>query len=286
MVNKIKKVSFDSIIGPIISKGKNLEMTIKQNSIEEYEDDISLYDFIYDEKYNWAYFYDTIESMKESDDIPANDLKGKYIGTVQDFNEHIKKNVEAAGYGTRDGVVAAAKSLVVDYPLITGKRLRYNQLASTAQAYGYVNIKTDRQNPNTEGIVNSDFYLDCSSFASWALYNGGFAIPEEKYFDTGLPVLAYTGSQKEWAIENGYLKDVGSGVGQPGDYLVAHEEPGPQHITMIVDTFSDGYYCAEFNAWGEGAKVTKRTYDDLSYGNYSLIDMTDYYNNKDNIRNK
>ena len=180
-------------------------------------------------------------------------LQGTEYPTIDAFNQHIKENINAAGYGTREGVAVAGISLVGDYIMTTGKKLRYSQPA--------------RQNPETEGIVNDDFYMDCSSFAWWSLYNGGFK----------LPCGAQTGAIYNWASEAGYIGSISEG--QPGDFLVT---TGSGHIMLILGTYDGGYYTAEFLSESQGAEITKHSYGGLS--GYNLINMERYYSDSNNLR--
>lgn len=201
-------------------------------------------------------YYQASEGATESTNKPEADLSQTEYLTVDGFNQHIKSSVENAGYGTREGVVAAGVSLVGDYILATGKRLRYDQYRLGG-----------RQGPDTEGITNQNFYLDCSSFAWWAVYNGGFKTPS----------YPQTLVQMGWARGINSLKSVDSG--QPGDFLVS-----PAHIVLIIGIYEGGYYCAEFSSWGVGAKITKRNISSLSNSSYALIDMERYYNDATSIR--
>ena len=227
-------------------------------------------------QYNYQTFTETdLENMYNlfnespvSSNTPAADLASTNVQTVENFNQIIKNNVNAAGYGSREGVVAAALSLVVGYPSITGRRLRYSMNYRQVNAANFV---------DQEGIVNEDFYLDCSSFAMWALYNGGYSPP----LLNGQPVSAYTGSQITWASQSGMLTEIENG--KPGDFLIRHQgENG--HIVMIIGQYNDGYYCVEFSSPENGGLVTKRTYEDLHSSNYSRIDMESYYSNQSNVR--
>lgn len=202
--------------------------------------------------YDFEAYYIASEAASQSSNNPATDLASTDYGSVEGFNQHIKDNVNAAGYGTREAVVAAGVSLVGDYILSTGKRLRYSQPL--------------RQGQDTEGIVNQNFYLDCSSFAWWAVYNAGFKTP----------CYPQTGVMRSWASQNGYLQS-GVNGGQGGDFLLSSG-----HIVLILGTYDGGYYCAEFSGSTSGAKISKRSYNGLS--GYQLIDMTDYYSNSSNLR--
>ena len=213
--------------------------------------------------------YKISSSATVSVNTPGEDLKASGFESVDNFNKFIKQNVEIAGYGSRAGVVAAALSLVYGYSESTGKRLRYSM--------DYRQVNTNNV-VDQEGIVNEDFYLDCSSFAMWALYNGGYNNPLQS---NGQAVTAYTGSQITWASQAGMLTQIENG--KPGDFLIRHQ--GTQgHIVMIIGQYNDGYYCVEFSSPEKGGLITQRTYDDLHASNYNRIDMESYYNNPSNVR--
>lgn len=182
------------------------------------------------------------------------DLASSEYGSIEAFNQHIKDNVNNAGYGTRQAVVAAGVSFVGDYIRSTGKRIRYDQ--------------RNRQQPSNEGIVNDNLYLDCSGFAWWSLYNAGFK----------LPCFAQTDYMYFWARGAGYVSDIRSG--QAGDYLLTK---GKGHIMLIIGTYEDGYYVAHAAGWSVGVKIDKIPYSYLS-GDYVVVNMEDYYNNSDNLR--
>lgn len=204
--------------------------------------------------YDLEAYYQASQAASESSSSPSSDLKiSTNYKTIDEFNQHIKDNVDSAGYGTRAGVVAAGISLVGDYIMETGKRLRYSQ--------------GGRQNPETEGIGTDDFFMDCSSFAWWALYNGGFKLPSS----------AQTGQQKSWAESNNLLETPGSGVGQAGDFLISDG-----HIALILGTYGEGYYVAEFSDVGIGAPISKYDYSSLS--SYMVINMDSYYSDTSNVR--
>lgn len=202
--------------------------------------------------YNWEKQYQHFENLENAVVSPSQEID------VAKFNENIKKNVKAAGYGTREGVVAAGKSMIVDYGNKTGHRLRYNMDL--------------RQEPGSDGIKNDDFYLDCSSFAWGALYNGGFKIPDSGNATPG---------QISWAEHTGALAPIKGG--KPGDFLIYDQGGGANgHIQMIADTYDNGYYLLEFQG-DKGGTVSKINYDNIP-SIYSRIDMTNYYNNTDNVR--
>lgn len=214
--------------------------------------------------------YETSNNATVSNNNPAVDLGATSFQNVENFNQYIKDNVNAAGYGTRAGVVAAGLSLISGYNFATGKRLRYSQ------PLRQVNKETNTI--DSEGIVKNDFYLDCSSFAWWTLYTGGFKIP---FFSSGITTRAYTGDQINWAKETGLLKPIEEG--KAGDFLVHHNSKG-EHIILVLGNYDGGYYCAEFSSPSSGAIISKRSYQLLKNEQYSLMDMSQYYGDSDNVR--
>ncbi len=182
-------------------------------------------------------------------------LANSSFGSVDNFNKHIKDSVKNAGYGTRQGVVAAAVSLAGDYVLSAGQSIHYSQ-----------DLRQYYHGGDNTGIINkNNMYLDCSAFAWWSLYNGGFK----------MPCWGQTGSIYDWAA--GYGNTIKSDVtqGQPGDFL----DIGDYHIMVIVGKYDGGYYAAE--ALYEGVIITKHSFGSVSA--YSLLDMTKYYSDVANI---
>ncbi len=212
-----------------------------------------------DLNYDLEEYYDLSNAATESSGNPSSDFRGTDVGSVSAFNQHIIDSVEAAGYGTRQGVVAAGMALVGDYIKYTGHRVMYDQ--------------STRQATSTSGIVDENYLaLDCSGFVFWSLYNGGFYVPDDL-------AVVQTDYIYAWSNSRGYSSAIKGG--QPGDFLVTM---GKGHIILIVGTYASGYWCLEEMGWGVGAEVTKREYSDLS--SYVRIDMTNYYNDSSNVRDK
>lgn len=215
--------------------------------------------------------YEVSQNAQLTTQTPALDLGATSFQNVANFNQYIKDNVNAAGYGTREGVVAAGLSLISGYNFATGKRLRYSQPGRQ--------VNHDTNSIDAEGIVNENFYLDCSSFAWWALYTGGFNIPK---LSNGAICPANTGFQLNWASDAGYSKTIENG--KPGDFLVYHKGGSEGHIVMIIGSYDEGYYCAEFSNPDVGGQISKKTFSELKNSNYYLMDMEKYYNDSNNVR--
>ena len=207
-------------------------------------------------------YYQLSQAAVETSNNVSADMAGTEYGSLEGFNNHIKSTINNAGYGTRQGVVAAGVSLIGDYIKATGKKIRYNQSA------GYCpGVSTGRQPTGTEGVIDN-LYLDCSGFAWWALYNGGFQVPSN----------AQTDYIYNWAVGAGLIAADNS-TGQAGDFLVTR---GKGHIMLIIGTYDGGYYIAEESGCGLGGEINKRSFESLS--SYALINMDNYYNDSANKR--
>lgn len=55
---------------------------------------------------------------------------------------------------------------------------------------------------------------------------------------------------------------------------------------MIIGQYDSGYYVVEFSSWEEGAQINKRDFTSLENSGYELINMDQYYDNSENIREK
>lgn len=213
------------------------------------------YDF---EAYESLYIGSTMSSGNIQADFNTSEIDIEY------FNEYINTAVNTAGYGSREAITAAAIALVVGYIKFTGQTINYSWDPST-------NDNHRRPDPATVGVPNTEeFGLDCSGLVMWSIYNGGYNIPL-----TGYEVE--TDNMYNWAYTNGYTRDDIT-TGNPGDFMITR---GKGHTMLIVGTDEDGYWCAEENP-GVGATITHYSYSDL--GRYCLVDMTDYYNNPENLR--
>ena len=274
-----KTISFISgfSLVPIISVGLSLFviLIIALALITTFSYKINLFQFVdlgnfssssnvgVDLNYNFDEYVSLTDSAIISSGNPSADLSTTDIKSVSSFNQHIKDSVCKAGFGTRAGVVAAGMSMLGDYIKYTGKRVKYH--------LGNRN-GIDAQTSDTIGIGNENHLaMDCSGFTFWALYNGGFNLPSD------LPAVQ-TSDIKPWSDKNGFTKDVKSA--QPGDLMITSG-----HIIMIVGKYSDGYYVAEEAGYDAAGIIRKRDFDNLESNGYSTIDLTNYFNNKSNIRN-
>ena len=209
----------------------------------------------------------------ESSGDANEELSGTKYVDLQGFDQHITDNINKAGYGTSDGVVSAMLSMA-DYTSATGKRIKY-VLGSRG---------TNAQEPNDTSLNDSlPLAFDCSGIIGYCINKAGYNLPFE----------STTEDIYEWAINNGYAIDDIHG-GKPGDLFVTK---GTGHVQMIVGTYDGGYYIAEEtvphsgnNYRQRGFSITKQSFEDReaerggSGQEYVLVDMSGYYDNKENVR--
>lgn len=177
---------------------------------------------------------------------------------IKNYNDYIFQNVKKNGIGTREGVVAAAVSLF-SYLDKFGYRPRYSY-GGCHTPQGIYGV------PSAMGSPGGSF--DCSSFVSWAIFNGGFRLNPTN--DTGCASLGTRHSRSDTNF-----------VGKPGDLIWT---PQPPHITMIVGVTENEYYVAEAASTATGMQITKKPIHDNS--STYVIDMDEYYSNNDNKTNK
>jgi len=175
---------------------------------------------------------------------------------ITKINSMIKDSVNAAGYGTRDAVIAAAYALAADFPEITGNKYFY-----TIPSQG----ETHNGMAQQEGLSETT-YLDCRAFIQWVVHNAGYDASALEYIGTsGVGTIAPIKS------------DIRSA--QPGDIF---STDGPGHTWMVVEVTEDGYYAAE--EYG-GAEINFYSWEDALNGyDAKLYDMQGFYSDPSNKR--
>lgn len=164
-------------------------------------------------------------------------------GKIDLINSQIKSDVDRAGRGTGAGVATAAYDFI--------KLLMDNGVNMTYTYGGEHGIVK-------EGLQSSWGYgngLDCSSFVSWAMYNGGC----ENH-----TTAVVSGVQATYGVETTpeLLK--------AGD-IVANDE----HVMMIISNSGSSVIVAHASSPTNGIIFSEKNYNDLSV--YSLRDMSSYY---------
>lgn len=195
---------------------------------------------------------------------PINNYLVNAGSSINNMNQYIYSQVKKAGVGTREGVVAAAVSLISGFYTQTGYKLPY-ELWPSGKYTGYGmdpiwGTNTGRSDYPLNG-------LDCSGFVSWAIHNGGF-----NYVTKSAKGWGQAGVSRAWS--SGML-DTNA---RPGDliYNAPKSENGTTgHIRMIVDVTSEGYVVAEASGRTNGVRINTISF--TSTGAYYLVDMSNYY---------
>ena len=186
--------------------------------------------------------------------------------SLSNYNEYIKQSINAAGYGTRDGVVAAAVSMInylydnynTKLPYYWGGQPRTIGLTSKIGS----NIPSQ---PSTSGTVYDYFSFDCIGLVRWAILNAGFNLPRSKLItNENFPSCNI--------LDN-------SCVGEPGDVI-----DNPSHIVLIasVDKANEIYYVAEATTSGVIVQ-TRAMHKNMNNAKTQIIKLQGFYNNKSNL---
>ena len=192
--------------------------------------------------------------------------------SLEEFNSLIEANVEAAGYGTRAGVVAAAVTLISELGDNYDVKLPYfwgGGHGDGVNVYAKANWGSSQCHTHANNQDYNYCGLDCSGFAAWAIKNGGFNIGP-----TG------AGSFKNISGMNRVSLSSSSAVLEPGDLM---SSDGHVVVIVQVDEANKQYICAEASGNNEGIWFTKRSFAPSGY--YGL-DLTEFYENSNNVRSK
>lgn len=184
----------------------------------------------------------------------------------------LKSKVAAAGYGTRAGVVAAAKYLSSDMgviiPYFYGGKYWYEGISENwgcARKIG--SSGTDKQ---PSGSTWPDG-LDCSGFVAWSITNGGY---KASYFIENAQGSTNQGNMTDDKVDASDPSVI-SKV-KAGDLMWNSE-----HIAIIigVDVSNCKYYVAEAKGADYGVVVTPTACNSNRFEKIVLMD--DFYNNAD-----
>lgn len=185
--------------------------------------------------------------------------------TIDAFNQNIYSQVIKSGISTREGVVAAATTLVSEFYNLTGYKLPYELLPSGKYSGYGIDSNWGTNTGNSSYPLNG---LDCSGFISWAMHNGGYTYEVKSAQGWG-----NTGTKRSW--NTGVIDS----SAKPGDLI--YNQPPPQgngttgHIRMIIGVTDQGYVVAEASGKKNGIRITNISFK--STGSYYLVDMSNYY---------
>lgn len=183
---------------------------------------------------------------------------------INDMNNYIYSNVRRSGVGTKEGVVAAATSLISGIYTQSGYILPYELLPSGKYTGYGIDPTWGTNTGNSNYPVNG---LDCSGFISWAIHNGGYTYVAKSARDWG-----NAGSKRAWS------SGTTDSSAQPGDLIFnapTSSNGTTGHIKMIIGVNTDGYVVAEASSRKNGVRIKNVSF--TSTGNYYLVDMSGYY---------
>ena len=207
----------------------------------------------------------------------------------------LEYKIDKAGNKTRAGVVAAARFLTLEFQykipyFLENGRLVKTALSDYVDGEGryyhkglylsedkYENIVSSTTTPKMWGGYLNEYSndairpngLDCSGFVSWCLYNGGFD-PKDVGAGPNFGYLVLTDYGKSQLITFELLN---SGKVKSGD-LIGYSG----HIGIIIGVEDGNVYVADSISYSRGVCVTKYTYSQLVYGDFTHIyDMSEYY---------
>ena len=224
-------------------------------------------------------------------------------GEAKTLDEYLYYQIDEAGYGTRAGVVAAARFLSLEfqyripYFVENGRLTHFNHQRPYCDGEGryfhrglflsedkYDDLEKSVAGPmmwggyirewsEDNGVIRNG--LDCSGFVCWCLINGGFDTTGDigGGLSEGLPTLSdYGVSQKITMdlLESGKVK-AGDLIGLDG------------HIGIIIGIDDEHVYVADTLYHSKGLLATKFTFKELVY--YSdwthIYDYTEVYEGKE-----
>ena len=185
--------------------------------------------------------------------------------SLEEFNSLIESNVKQAGFGTREGVVAAAVTLIGELGNKYGVKVPYFWGGGHGDG---VNIGAQAKwgSNSCHAYANNQSYdycgLDCSGFVPWAIKNGGFNIGTNLASN-----FQYLDGAEKVSLSSS------TAVLQPGDLLESSH-----HVVLVIgiEESSKSYVCAEAAGNTKGVLFTRRKFD--GGGEYWGVKMDGYYN--------
>jgi len=218
------------------------------------------------------------------------------------LDDYLFYKIDEAGYGTRAGVVAAARFLSLEfeyripYFVENGRLTHFNHQRPYCDGEGryfhrglflsedkYDDLEKSVAGPmmwggyikewsEDNGIIRNG--LDCSGFVCWCLINGGFDTTGDigGGLSEGLPTLSDYGVSQKITMEllqSGKVK-AGDPIGYDG------------HIGIIIGIDDKHVYVADTLYHSKGLVVTEYTYSELLYSGFTHIyDYTEVYEGKE-----
>ena len=237
--------------------------------------------------------------------LPCN----KYTASENEtLDEILASRISMAGYGTRAGVVEAARFLLLSFPYRIDYFFENGRINSTGVNYAdgegryyhqglylsqdkFDDLKYVYAGPATWGcpLTNYENYgrkyiaggknangLDCSGFLSWAMLNGGFDVGDIGAGETYEP-FQFTDLGQRLNLTDDL---VDSGKIKVGDLLNWWG-----HIAIIVGIDADNYYVAESLQTYDGLVINTYAKEDLASSWTYVMLMDSVYKDDGNLQN-
>lgn len=205
---------------------------------------------------------------------PLGDYLEEHGSSLEELNTFISDSVADAGYGTREGVVVAAVSMInflydnfnIKLPYWWGGQ--YNGYG-LPEYMGRYQLSTASRGGN----VNTHRSFDCSGFVSWAIKNGGYDFSR----------LTTKGFHGAFAGDSCNVTS-SSCIGKPGDLINA----SGSHVELIVAVDeAEGKYIIAHSGGGSGVTVTTvGIHSKIGGSETRILFMDNYYENEKNVTKK
>ena len=198
-------------------------------------------------------------------DVPIGQFLSSRGSSLNELNNYIESSVNQAGRGTREGVVAAAVSLInFLYDKFDAKLPYY-----WGGKYAGKGIPSFFGEYDPQGHISRNGYVfhiksfDCSGFVQWAIINGGFSNPGT---GTGYFAQAYGANSCNISLVNC--------VGVPGDLI--NSPNGHVQLIIAVDNNGGNYVVAESTTTGVVIQY-RGMHKNNSNGTYKILHMDRFY---------
>ena len=231
---------------------------------------------------------------------PIGEVLARKGYNISDLNECIADRVNAEGYGTREGVVAAGIGLLECTMNMTGGyTYPYDHSGGKLSQPDLNNKLGINSNWGKKGGTHQQLGLNCANYVRWALCNGGMmtcdrgsasapamtGIQQGSEFLPGAVRIQLNGF-KIWSTSaptDISTADEAIEAIKPGDVLYsAYFDNHGQHAMLIVGKDSDSITIAE-----NGKNTRKITFDQLKgrEKRYVVVLLDGYYANTANVNN-
>lgn len=226
-----------------------------------------------------------VESNKAKDQVGehANNNNTITCGSGSNYNQGLYNYVRAAGYKTREGVVAAALYLSshidvhIPYFWSGGHFHNYNGYHDSGENFMGVSDKwgcsVKMAFGGTESQKNGVAYpfgMDCSGFITWAIYNGGY-YTGDKNQQLIISTSALSSSIGGVNVTNSTLEN-SKGKVKPGDILYKKG-----HVGLVVKVEDNQLIVAEERGYKYGLVITEIKYSSTRFSH--AIFMDNFYKN-------